>query len=81
MTLYIDLLEGFLCVSPGVFRPPDKLADVRIFISEVLSNPASLFSLSAFGKQITDEQATLVKLGLVSVHTCVVILNVYLLIT
>ena len=68
-----------------MFQPLEKFSTVRLVVSEVLTNPAHVFTLSAYGKVITDEDVPLAQLGLVScvlivgsgsyTHTCVHVKN------
>ena len=53
-------------IHPGVFRPMEKIVEVRTFISEALVHQTHVFSLSALGKPVMDEEATLASAGLVN---------------
>lgn len=52
-------------ILQGVFLPLDKLSTVRKVVSESLNSAAHVFSLSAYGKAVSDETMTLAQLGLV----------------
>ena len=49
-----------------MFRPLEKLLDVRHVVCGVLTDPSLIFSLSAFGKHLKDDSETLAHLQLVS---------------
>lgn len=53
------------CPLPGVFRPLEKLSEVRLFISGALVDPSLTYTLSALGKPLQDSTASLALLGLV----------------
>ena len=56
----------FIIICAGVFQPLEKFSTVRLVVSEVLTNPAHVFTLSAYGKVIGgDEDISLAQLGLV----------------
>jgi len=53
------------CSGAGIFRPLEKLSDVRSFLSEVLEDQTKTFSFSMLGKTFSDEQLTLAALNMV----------------
>ena len=64
----------FLLWLQGVFKPLEKLADVRMFIADALVNSHSIFSIASVGKILQDDTANLVQLDLVGsmhlLHVC-----------
>ena len=51
--------------NAGVFRPLERVSDVRAFILGALSTEAFPFNLLSLGKTLEDDNATLAELGLV----------------
>ena len=71
MCLCLSVYEDYylfvnVCIYIGVFRPMEKIVDVRTFISEALIHQSHVFSLSALGKAVLDEEETLASAGLVN---------------
>lgn len=60
----ITPLSTLVCFK-GVFRPFEKLADVRMFVADALVNPHSIFSLASVGKVLEDDSANLIQLDMV----------------
>lgn len=52
----------------GIFRPLEKLRDVRAFVSAALANQLHVFSLSCVGKVFNDENISLAAFGLVRIE-------------
>ena len=72
MCLCLSVCEDYylfvnVCIHIGVFRPMEKIVDVRTFISEALIHQSHVFSLSALGKPVLDEEETLASTGLVNI--------------
>lgn len=61
--LRVRLPDGV--ILQGVFRPFEKLADVRMFVADALVNPHSIFSLASVGKVLEDDSANLIQLDMV----------------
>ena len=53
-------------VNAGVFRPLERVSDVRAFVLEALSSEAFPFNLLSPGRTLEDDNATLAELALVS---------------
>ena len=66
MKITICLLM-YVYMHIGVFRPMEKIVDVRTFISEALIQQSHVFSLSALGKPVLDEEETLASAELVNI--------------
>ncbi len=57
----VQLFHLFL----GIFRPLEKLSDVRTFISEALADQTNTFCFSVLGKSFEKEDVTLATLNMV----------------
>ena len=59
------MIEVLICCV-GIFRPLEKLGEVRAFVSATLADQSHVFSLSLMGRPILDDSVTLAAFGLVS---------------
>jgi len=60
-------VNGFIFDTAGIFRPSEKLSEIRSLLSQHLVHQDHTYNLSTVGKPLPDDTGTFASAGLVSI--------------